>query len=50
MSHNHFTLGFPLKSPADAKAVAEATSATDAGVVSRRRMQSAQFTTRDSQC
>ena len=23
MSHNHFTLGFPLKSPADAKAVAE---------------------------
>src|SRR5277367_5315516 len=23
MSHNHFTLGFPLKSPADAKVVAE---------------------------
>jgi hypothetical protein len=23
MSHNHFTLGFPIKSPADSKAVAE---------------------------
>jgi hypothetical protein len=32
-SHNHFTLTFPLKSPADAKAVAERLPPDDAGAV-----------------
>ena len=49
MSQSHFTLSFPLKSPADAKALADQLPPLMPGYF-KRRMPSARFTTRASRC
>ncbi len=48
MSQNHFTLSFPLKAPADAKAIAEQLPPLDAERCLKRRTPSARFTTHAS--
>ena len=46
MSQSHFTLGFPLKSRTDTKALADQLTPDDAGAVPGGRLQSARSTIR----